>query len=305
MKIVSLLPSATELICGLGLRDQLVGVSHECDYPASVVGLPILTRSRIPAGLSSDKIDALVTAQLQDDAALYDLNEDVLIALEPDLIVTQALCDVCAVSGNDVAKVIGSLPNNPELINLEPICLDDVLATVSLLARAANTPLMGESYIAALQGRINTVENRSKTIANIDKPKVALLDWLDPLFDGGHWTPEIIALAGGEPCLGAKHQPSQRRQWQDLLAAKPDIIFVALCGFNVTRSMQDVKQFLATDTFAQLRHQAGTRVYLVDGNAYFSRPGPRLVDALEIMANALHPNIHPLPKGLPAAIKQC
>ena len=115
MKIVSLLPSATELICGLGLRDQLVGVSHECDYPASVVGLPILTRSRIPAGLSSDKIDALVTAQLQDDAALYDLNEDVLIALEPDLIVTQALCDVCAVSGNDVAKVIGRLPSNPEL----------------------------------------------------------------------------------------------------------------------------------------------------------------------------------------------
>jgi len=305
MKIVSLLPSATELICGLGLRDQLVGVSHECDYPSSVVGLPILTRSRIPAGLSSDKIDTLVTAQLQDDAALYDLNEDVLIALEPDLIVTQALCDVCAVSGNDVAKVIGSLPNNPELINLEPICLDDVLATVSLLASAANTPLMGESYIASLQARINQVSTRSNTIANTDKPKVALLDWLDPLFDGGHWTPEIIALAGGEPCLGAKHQPSQRRQWQDLLAAKPDIIFVALCGFNVARSMQDVKQFLATDAFAQLRQQAGTRVYLVDGNAYFSRPGPRLVDALEIMANALHPDIHPLPKGLPAAIKQC
>lgn len=302
MKIVSLLPSATELVCGLGLRDQLVGVSHECDYPRSVVGLPILTSSRIPEGLSSDEIDRLVTDQLKNDEALYDLVIAPLVELQPDLIVTQALCDVCAVSGNDVAKAIGSLPGDPQVINLEPICLDDVLETVTLLAEAAQCVEHGQRYRAELQGRIDTVSQRSATLA--DRPRVALLDWLEPLFDGGHWTPEIIALAGGTPVFGDKRQPSQRREWHELIDAAPDIIFIALCGFNIERSLQDVEAFLKEDGFVELHRRTGTRVYLVDGNAYFSRPGPRLVDALEIMANALHPDIHPLPEGMDAAFKQ-
>jgi len=283
MKIVSLLPSATELVCGLGLREQLVGVSHECDYPLSVVGLPILTSSRIPEGLSSDEIDKLVTDQLQNDQALYDLIMDTLIDLAPDLIVTQALCDVCAVSGNDVAKAIGSLPGNPQVINLEPICLDDVLETVTLLAEAANTVEQGKTYVAELRGRIDEVGGRSQAIPLSAKPRVALLDWLDPLFDGGHWSPEIIDLAGGIPVFGDKREPSQRREWQDLI---------------------DAELFLKAEGFKELQKRSGTQVYLVDGNAYFSRPGPRLVDALEIMANALHPTIHSLPAGMPAALKQ-
>jgi iron complex transport system substrate-binding protein len=302
MKIVSLLPSATELVCGLGLRDQLVGVSHECDYPLSVVGLPILTSSRIPEGLSSGEIDRLVTDQLKNDEALYDLVIAPLVELQPDLIVTQALCDVCAVSGNDVAKAIGSLPGDPQVINLEPICLDDVLETVTLLAEAAQCVEQGQRYRAELQGRIDTVSQRSATLA--DRPRVALLDWLDPLFDGGHWTPEIIALAGGTPVFGDKRQPSQRREWHELIDAAPDIIFIALCGFNIERSLQDVEAFLKEDGFVELYRRTGTQVYLVDGNAYFSRPGPRLVDALEIMANALHPDIHPLPEGMDTAFKQ-
>jgi iron complex transport system substrate-binding protein len=302
MKIVSLLPSATELVCGLGLRDQLVGVSHECDYPLSVVGLPILTSSRIPEGLSSDEIDRLVTDQLKNDEALYDLVMAPLVELQPDLIVTQALCDVCAVSGNDVAKAIGSLPGDPQVINLEPICLDDVLETVTLLAEAAQCVEQGQRYRAELQGRINTVSKRSATLA--DRPRVALLDWLEPLFDGGHWTPEIIALAGGTPVFGDKRQPSQRREWHELIDAAPDIIFIALCGFNIERSLQDVEAFLKEDGFVELHRRTGAQVYLVDGNAYFSRPGPRLVDALEIMANALHPDIHLLPEGMDAAFKQ-
>ncbi|MDG1812528.1 MAG: ABC transporter substrate-binding protein [Porticoccaceae bacterium] len=302
MKIVSLLPSATELVCGLGLRDQLVGVSHECDYPLSVVGLPILTSSRIPEGLSSGEIDRLVTDQLKNDEALYDLVIAPLVELQPDLIVTQALCDVCAVSGNDVAKAIGSLPGDPQVINLEPICLDDVLETVTLLAEAAQCVEQGQRYRAELQGRIDTVSQRSATLA--DRPRVALLDWLEPLFDGGHWTPEIIALAGGTPVFGDKRQPSQRREWHELIDAAPDIIFIALCGFNIERSLQDVEAFLKEDGFVELHRRTGTQVYLVDGNAYFSRPGPRLVDALEIMANALHPDIHPLPEGMDAAFKQ-
>jgi iron complex transport system substrate-binding protein len=302
MKIVSLLPSATELVCGLGLRDQLVGVSHECDYPVSVVGLPILTSSRIPDRLSSSEIDRLVTDQLKNDEALYDLVMEPLVELQPDLIVTQALCDVCAVSGNDVAKAIGSLPGDPQVINLEPICLDDVLETVTLLAEAAQCVEQGQRYRAELQSRIDTVSERSTPLT--DKPRVALLDWLEPLFDGGHWTPEIIALAGGIPVFGDKRQPSQRREWHELVDAAPDIIFIALCGFNVERSLQDVEAFLKTEGFIELHRRTGTQVYLVDGNAYFSRPGPRLVDALEIMANALHPDIHPLPEGMDAAFKQ-
>ncbi|MDC0000096.1 ABC transporter substrate-binding protein [Porticoccaceae bacterium] len=302
MKIVSLLPSATELVCGLGLRDQLVGVSHECDYPVSVVGLPILTSSRIPEGLSSSEIDRLVTDQLKNDEALYDLVMEPLVELQPDLIVTQALCDVCAVSGNDVAKAIGSLPGDPQVINLEPICLDDVLDTVALLAEAAQCVEQGQRYRAELQSRIDIVSQRSASLTG--KPRVALLDWLEPLFDGGHWTPEIIALAGGIPVFGDKRQPSQRREWHELIDAAPDIIFIALCGFNVERSLQDVEAFLKTEGFIELHRRTGTQVYLVDGNAYFSRPGPRLVDALEIMANALHPDTHPLPEGFDAAFKQ-
>ncbi len=300
MKIVSLLPSATELVCGLGLRDQLVGVSHECDYPGSVVGLPILTSSRIPEGLPSGQIDQLVTDQLKNDEALYDLLMEPLVELQPDLIVTQALCDVCAVSGNEVARAIESLPGEPQVVNLEPICLADVLDTVDLLAQAAGCVAQGKTYRAALQNRINAVAARSKAVSH--RPRVALLDWLDPLFDGGHWSPEIIDLAGGEPCFGAQQEPSQRRDWDQLIEAKPDYIFIALCGFNVERSMQDIEAFLATEGYARLKIACAPKIFLVDGNAYFSRPGPRLVDALEIMAHALHPNTHLLPEGMPEAI---
>lgn len=303
MRIVSLLPSATELVCGLGLRQQLVGVSHECDYPNSVIGLPILTSSRIPEGLDSGSIDHLVTEQLKSDQALYDLNIDVLTSLRPDLIVTQALCDVCAVSGNDVARAVGSLPNNPEVINLEPNCLTDVLDTVELLAEMADCVKQGQVYLRELRYRISQVNDKSSVINRSDKPRVALLDWLDPIFDGGHWSPEIIELAGGIACFGNKREPSQRRSWNDLIQAKPDIIFIALCGFNVERSMQDVEDFFSSQEFSVLRDQVGSKVFLVDGNAYFSRPGPRLVDALEIMANAVHPLIHKLPSNLPVAIK--
>ena len=303
MRIVSLLPSATELVCGLGLRQQLVGVSHECDYPNSVIGLPVLTSSRIPEGLDSGSIDHLVTEQLKSDQALYDLNIDVLTSLRPDLIVTQALCDVCAVSGNDVARAVGSLPNNPDVINLEPNCLTDVLDTVELLAEAADCVKQGQIYLRELRYRISQVNNKSSVINLSDKPRVALLDWLDPIFDGGHWSPEIIELAGGIACFGNKKEPSQRRSWNDLIQARPDIIFIALCGFNVERSMQDVEDFFSSQEFSVLLDQVGSKIFLVDGNAYFSRPGPRLVDALEIMANAIHPLIHKLPSNLPVAIK--
>jgi iron complex transport system substrate-binding protein len=300
MKIVSLLPSATELICGLGLQDQLAGVSHECNYPTGVDSLPILTRSRIPPGLASKEIDLLVTQQLQTDEALYNLELETLQSIAPDLIVTQALCDVCAVSGSEVARAIAKLPSKPAVVNLEPTCLQDVIETVKLVADAAGCPDKGDSYTQHLTQRIAAVADRSQGIDQQLKPRVALLDWLDPFFDGGHWCPELIELAGGKPCLGEHQHPSQRRNWADLIDAQADVIFIALCGFDIKRSMIDVEAFIDDDRLKELTKPP--RIMLVDGNAYFSRPGPRLVDSLEIMANALHPNIHPLPAGLEPAL---
>lgn len=303
MRIVSLLPSATELICGLGLRDHLVGVSHECDYPSTFEGLPKLTSSRIPSGLSSGDIDVIVSEQLASDQILYDLDVPLLIELEPDLVVTQALCNVCAVSGNDVARAFGQLCGNPVLINLEPTSLAEVLDSAIQVSVAAGCQDHGERYVKKLRNRIKKVSDKSNEIANQSRPRVALLDWVDPLFDGGHWSPEIIALAGGNPCLGVQGQPSQRRDWSDLIDAGPEVILVALCGFNIARSMQDIRRFVSAKEFLRLKKDAGTRVYLFDGNAYFSRPGPRLVDALEITANALYPDLHALPAGLEPAIE--
>ena len=299
MKIVSLLPSATELVCGLGLQDQLVGVSHECDYPPGVERLPALTRSRILPGLPSGEIDRLVTGQLEKEEALYSLELETLQALAPDLIVTQALCDVCAVSGSEVARALATLPGTPRVVNLEPVCLGDVLDTVTLVAEAADCPDKGRAYSRELESRIDAVALRSTAIGPEKRPRVALLDWLDPLFDGGHWCPELIELAGGIPCLGRKQTPSRRRQWEELVTAAPDVIFIALCGFDLERSLVDVHFFLRQPRLAEIDL---TAIFLVDGNAYFSRPGPRLVDSLEIMANALHPDIHPLPAGLAPAL---
>ena len=302
MRIVSLLPSATELICGLGLRDQLVGVSHECDYPPSVKSLPVLTRSKIPEGLPSQQIDQLVSEQLKNDEALYSLELDTLQQLAPDLIVSQALCDVCAVSGNDVLRALGSLPGQPNLVNLEPVCLEDMLETVGLVAQAAGCAEKGEQYVAELRCRINQIASRTSEIAEADRPRVAMLDWLDPLFDGGHWCPEIIELAGGTPCLGEHRTPSRRREWSELVAARPDTIVIALCGFDIARSLKDVAEFFRNKEFAPFLAESAPQVFLIDGNAYFSRSGPRLVDSLEILAHALHPDVHPLPAQLPEAL---
>lgn len=303
MRIVSLLPSATELICGLGLQEHLVGVSHECDYPSTFESLPKLTRSRIPSGLASRDIDIVVSAQLETDHILYDLEVSLLVDLAPDLVVTQALCNVCAVSGNDVVRALDQLPGNPVLVNLEPTNLREVLNSAIQVSEAADCRDSGADYVKWLRNRINSVGDKSREIANQAKPRVALLDWLDPLFDGGHWSPEIIALAGGKPCFGVQGEPSQRRDWSELIAAAPEVIIVALCGFDIARSMQDVRQFVSSKEFLRLKRNTDTRVYLFDGNAYFSRPGPRLVDALEITANALHPNVHGLSDDLMPALE--
>jgi len=301
MRIVSLLPSATELVCELGLREQLVGVSHECDYPASVKGLPTVTRSRIPAGLPSDEIDALVRSQLETDQALYNLDLPVLAELKPDLIVTQALCDVCAVSADEVDTAVCELPGRPMVVNLEPMRLSEVFDTLDLLGDAAGCPQRARQRRETLEARVHRVRERSATVAR--RPRVAMLEWLDPLFNAGHWTPELVDYAGGIECLGNPFAPSEQVSAATLAAADPDVVFIALCGFDLARSLEDVPRLRFVEGWDQLKAVTSEQVFLTDGNAYFSRPGPRLVDSLEILAHALHPRVHPLPEHLPKARK--
>ncbi|MDX2349890.1 MAG: cobalamin-binding protein [Porticoccus sp.] len=303
MKIVSLLPSATEIICGIGLRDQLVGVTHECDYPEDVEGLPVVTRSRIPKGLPSNEIDAIVRGQLETDSALYSLEAEVLASLSPDLIVTQSLCDVCAVSADEVTSVACQLPGNTNVINLEPTCLSDVLETILVVGDAAERSVEAQAYFDSLTQRVEAVVQRTKHIGHDLRPKVAVLEWLDPLFDGGHWYPELIEMAGGTPCFGHPNKPSCSRSWEDLIAAQPDVILVSLCGFNLERTAKDIPLLASRPGFSNLPAAQNGQTYMVDGNCYFSRPGPRLVDSLEILANLLHPEVHFLPKGVPSAMK--
>ncbi|MEM0953570.1 MAG: cobalamin-binding protein [Pseudomonadota bacterium] len=296
MRVVSLLPSATELICELGLEHQLVGVTHECDYPHSIVGLPVVTRSRIPAGLPSGDIDALVKSQLTDDTALYSLNMPVLEALKPDLIVTQALCDVCAVAADEVNAAACGLPGQPQVINLEPMRLSEVFDTLEALGEAADCRAKARDARAALEARVEAVRERSAIIKQ--RPRVAMLEWIDPLFNAGHWTPELVAYAGGDECLGNPFEPSTQVSPQALIDAAPDVVFVALCGFDIARSLQDIPLLSKLTGWDTLPAVCNDQVYITDGNAYFSRPGPRLVDSLEILAHTLHPDVHPLPSGL-------
>lgn len=289
-RIVSLLPSATEIVCALGLRDRLVGVSHECDWPPDVADLPAVTRSRIPPGLASGAIDALVRDQLAGTRALYSLDLPRLEQLAPDLLVTQALCDVCAVAADEVDAAACALPGRPRVLNLEPMSLGDVFATLRLVAAAAGVPAAATALVAALEARIDRVR---ALVAGRPVPRVAFLEWVDPPFNGGHWTPELIALAGGHDVFAAAGQASRTRSLAELATLAPDVVVIACCGFGIERAAADLPGLAAHPDWPRLPAVAAGRVYLADGNHFFNRPGPRLVDSLEILARALHPGILP------------
>lgn len=299
MRIVSLLPAATEIACALGLCDRLVAVSHECDYPVEVQRLPKGTRSLIPAGVASVEIDAQVRERMADGGALYTLDLPLLERLRPDLILTQALCDVCAVAEEEVRQAACSLPGKPRVVNLEASRLADVLASIRLVAQAAGVPERGADLVSALRRRIDAVAERAAGVAA--RPRVVVLEWIDPPFSAGHWTPELVELAGGVEGVGRSGLPSQTTAWEKIVAWQPEIMLIACCGFDVERTRQDLPILTSRPHWHMLPCVRRRRVYVVDGSAYFSRPGPRLVDSLEILANALHPDIHPLPPGLPAA----
>jgi iron complex transport system substrate-binding protein len=301
MRIVSLLPSATEIVCALGLEENLVGVTHECDYPGFVRALPKVTKTLIPHDASSADIDGLVRKRLETALALYSLDMPVLEALQPSLLVTQALCDVCAVAEAEVRAAACTLPGLPKVLNLEPMSLEDVFTTLTMVGTATGREAIAAEVVHGLRRRVEVVEARTRAIPLGERPRVAFVEWIDPIFNGGHWNPTLIEMAGGIDVLGSVGQPSRTTAWETVLAAQPEVLFVACCGFSLERTLLDVPLLEAYPGWSDLPCVRAGRVYVTDGNAYFSRPGPRLVDSVEIMAHSLHPHLHPLPPGLPAA----
>lgn len=296
MRIVSLLPSATEMVCELGLQGSLIGVSHECDYPAGIERLPRVTRSLIPHGIPSREIDELVREQLQTERALYHLQRELLDELQPDLIVTQSLCDVCAVSTAEVEAAVCSLPSGAQVLSLAPQRLEDMFADLQRLGAAAGVPEIAEQAIGRLRERVLLVAERSRGATS--RPRTLLLEWIDPPFSAGHWTPELIQLAGGEVVLCSPGVPSRTLNWKEIAAADPEVLIIACCGFDLPRTERDLPVLGQVPELAGLKCLQNGRIYLADGNWYFNRPGPRLVDSLELLAQALHPALHPVPRGL-------
>ncbi len=300
MKIVSLLPAATESVCALGLEACLVGVTHECDYPAPVARLPKVTTSLIPAEASSAEIDQLVSQQAQAGRPLYALNLPRLVALQPDLIVTQTLCHVCAVAESDVRQAVGRLPGETCVINLEPQTLSDVFSGLRQVARAAGIERKADEVVANLTDRVDRVVDRAGTGK---RPRVALLEWLDPFFSSGHWNPELVRLAGGSEGLGQEGQPSRRVSWQEMVDWQPEVIVVACCGYDARQAAEDLTRVSLNHPWRDLPAVQSDRVWVTDGAQYFNRSGPRLVDSLEILAHVLNPEACPLPENLPAPVR--
>lgn len=295
MRICSLLPSSTEIVYALGLGDDLVAVTHECDYPPAVAGKPRITSSYVDsAQLNSRQIDALVHEESHDHRSLYHLDRDLLEQVNPDLILTQELCDVCAVSYKEVQAAVRTLYGERTVLSLEPNRLREVIATIGQVGAATGREAEAAALMADLQRR---VDETARAVAGVQRrPRVACLEWLDPPWAGGHWIPEMVELAGGTTPLGETGAPSVRLDWQQVLDAQPEVILLMPCGFGVERTVQEFQQATRPKGWEMLPAVQAGEVYAVHANAYFSRPGPRLVDGLRLLAGILHPERVPLPQ---------
>jgi len=289
MRIVSLVPHATELLFALGLGDDVVAVTHECDFPLEVLELPRVTRDVLPAGLGAAEIDAAVRERTQQGKAIYELDEDRLEELEPDLIVTQELCAVCAVSYDDVVEVAGRLATAPRVVSLDPKTLGEAMGDIRTIAQATGVRDAALELVTRQRARIDAVR---RAVQDADPVRVAAIEWLDPVFVAGHWTPQIIELAGGADVLGFAGEHSEQSTWEAVAAARPEVVVVMPCGYDAERSREEALRYAA-----ELRGIGAQRIVAVDAAAYFSRPGPRLVDGLELMAHVLHPDLVPEAPG--------
>ncbi|HEU5116921.1 MAG TPA: ABC transporter substrate-binding protein [Isosphaeraceae bacterium] len=283
MRIVSLLPSLTELVCFLGRRTDLVGVTHECDYPTGVETLPHLTRSRIPSAATSAEIDRLVSEQ---GGSLYDLDADLLAALKPDLILTQAQCDVCAVNEKTVKEVAGSLPGSPHVETVNPLDLAGVMTMFLRVGELLDASEAARKLVSSFESAQAELSRRRE---NGPPVKVALLEWLDPLFIAGHWNPDLISLAGGVDILGRSGRESRRASFAELKQNEPEALLIAPCGFTLDRVEAEWSAIAPRPEWQSLEAVRSGRVVLADGSAYFSRPGPRLLESLGLAAVLVNP----------------
>lgn len=288
-RIVSLLPSATEIICALGAADDLVGISHECDFPPNIGDRTVLTRARIDTSGSSRSIDAHVRAVVRDALSVYSVDEAALGKLAPDVIVTQDLCEVCAVSLDDVRSAVARLANRDdiEIVNLHPTRLGDVLDDVERVARALRREPEGRALRQQLDEGMRAIGARA-AVGSL-RPKVVSIEWIDPIMLGGTWMPELIELAGGVAVAVAAGQPAPTLTADELARLAPDVVVIKPCGFTLPRTLAEI-EVIERGIVANV---AGARVYVTDGNAFFNRPGPRLLESLEIMAACTHPDSFP------------
>jgi iron complex transport system substrate-binding protein len=301
-RIVSLLSSATEILCALGLGDRLVAVSHDCDYPAAVATLRRVTKSHINDTASSRQIDDQVRQLSRQGEPLYSLDEQALAACDPDLIVTQQQCDVCAVKYDDVVAAVERLDagRRVPILALNPTSLGAVLDDILAVGRAAHCTAAAEALVHSLRRRMTNIARRTAALTAADRPRAAIIEWIDPLMLAANWVPELLELAGGRCPLVTGGHHSTYVTWQDVVEWDPECIVVSPCGFDLTRAVREAQGLAETEAWSRLDAVRRGRVFALDGNAYLNRSGPRLVDTLEIIAHLLHPYLFPVPQSIPS-----
>jgi iron complex transport system substrate-binding protein len=292
LRIVSFLPAATEMACALGLADKLVGVTHECDHPAEVLGKPVVVRSALPVGtMTLAEIDAAVSARARAGGSLYEVDERLLEQLAPTHILTQSLCQVCAPSGTEITRLLRTLLRQPSVLWFTPRCLADVWRDMLELGRATGREIEARSWIEAGESRIRKI---SRLVARATtRPRVFCVEWSDPIYCGGHWVPEMVGLAGGLDELGRKGADSVRVPWEEIEAFAPEVLIIMPCGFNAVQASTQAVRLLENPGWRDLPAVRSGQVFAVDANACFSRPGPRLIDGVELLAHLIHPELCP------------
>ncbi len=299
MRIVSLLPGATEVVAALGLTDSLVGISHECDYPPTVRDKPVLVEAVIDSErMSSEEIDRGVRETMQAGRCLYRLNEPRFLEATPDLVIAQDLCHVCAITPDQLQRAVQALPHSPRLLTLNPTTLEEVLADIERIGAEAKRTAEARRLVADLRTRLARI--REQVASDTRRPRVVCLEWLSPLYAAGHWVPDMVAAAGGLDALGRSGTPSPRITWSALISADPDVIVLMPCGFSIARTAQEIKSFVDRPEWQSLRAWRQGQAYVVEAAPYFSRPGPRLVDGVGLLAAIFHPTVfgEALPPGV-------
>jgi len=289
-RIISLIASATEIVCALGFEEDMVGRSHECDFPASVKRLPVCTSPKFQVEGLSYQIDQRVKAILQEALSVYRVDAQMLESLRPTHIITQSQCEVCAVSLNDVEQAVCQFTSSqPRIVSLEPNTLDEVFSDIRRVADALVVPGRADKLISGLKQRINEIKIKAGMASM--RPTIACIEWIDPLMAAGNWMPELVEIAGGVNLFGQPGRHSPWMKWEELVAEDPDVIFISPCGFDIQRTMEETHLLAARTQWNHLKAVRNSCVFVADGNQYFNRPGPRLVESLEILAELLHPEL--------------